>query len=78
MVCWMMYLNYVRKLLKNKITNDEAVEILKDIEEQFGHDKVTIKAVIDAEKENLIKRLERKKKKKGQEEEKERALQAYA
>ena len=76
MTCWMMYLNYVRKLLKNRITNDEAVEILKDIEEQFGHDKITIKAVIDAEKENLIKRLERIKSKK--EKEKERKLQAYA
>lgn len=72
-----MYLNYVRKLLKNRITNGEAAEILKDIEGQFGHDKTTIKAVIDAEKENLIKRLERKKKKKGHEE-KESVLQAYA
>ena len=72
----MMYLQYVRKLLKNRITNDEAIEILKDIEEQFGHDKVTIRAVIDAEKENLIKRLERRKSKK--EKEKERKLQAYA
>ena len=69
-------MNYVRKLLKNRITNDEAAEILKDIEEQFGHDKVTIRAVIDAEKENLIKRLERRKSKK--EKEKERKLQAYA
>jgi len=76
MVCWMMFVQQVRKLLKNRITNDEAVEILKDIEEQFGHDKVTIRAVIDAEKENLIKRLERRKSKK--EKEKERKLQAYA
>ena len=75
MVCWMMYLQYVRKLLKNRITNDEAIEILKDIEEQFGHDKTTIKAVIDAEKENLIKRLERKRQKKKQ---KETELAAYA
>ena len=72
----MMFVQQVRKLLKNRITNDEAVEILKDIEEQFGHDKVTIRAVIDAEKENLIKRLERRKSKK--EKEKERKLQAYA
>jgi len=72
----MMYLNYVRKLLKNKITDDEAIEILKDIEGQFGHDKVTIKAVIDVEKENLIKRLGKKEKKK--KEEKETALASYA
>ncbi|MBI2529743.1 MAG: hypothetical protein HYW05_01195 [Candidatus Diapherotrites archaeon] len=75
MTCWMMYLNYVRKLLKNKITNDEAVEILRDIEGQFGHDKVTIKAVIDAEKENLIKRLGKKEKKR---KERETALASYA
>lgn len=76
MVCYLMFKGLVRSLLKNKITDSEAEEILKDIEKEVGHNHDLIKAVIDFEGAGLAKRL--KKKKKEQKKEREIIASAYA
>jgi hypothetical protein len=68
MVCWLVFLNVVKKYLSAYNVNDEeAKEILLDIEKEVGHNKDLIKAVVDFEKEGLIKRLKKKKKARGKE-----------
>lgn len=68
MVCWMKYINAVKKYLGNYNINDEqAKDILLDIEDEVGHNSELIKAIVDFEKEGLIKRLKKKKKKKTEE-----------
>ncbi|MCD6522207.1 MAG: hypothetical protein J7K68_00505 [Candidatus Diapherotrites archaeon] len=62
MVCWMIYVNLVKQL--TGVSEKDAIDILRDIEEEVGHNKELIKAVVDAEGPNLIKRLKRKKHKK--------------
>jgi hypothetical protein len=70
MVCWMMFLDVVKNYLREyNVTDQEAKEILLDIENEVGHNKDLIKAVVDFEKEGLIKRLKKKKKAKGREKE---------
>lgn len=59
MTCWMKYLNLVMRLAK--VSEGDAEKILKDIEDEVGHDENVIKAVVDAEREGLIKRLRKKK-----------------
>ena len=66
MVCWMMFKDLVRKL--TGVSDKEAVEILKDIENEVGHDTNLIKAVIDFEGQGLVKRLKKKRKAKEKEE----------
>ena len=60
MVCWMKFLELVKQL--TGVSDDDAKEILEDIEDEVGHDENLIKAVVDAEKEGLKKRLRKKKK----------------
>ena len=68
MVCWMRFLDTVKQYLREyNISDEQAKEILLDIENEIGHNPNLIKAVVDSEKENLIKRL----KKKSREKEKE-------
>ena len=62
MTCYLAFKNLVKNLLK--ISDDEAVEILQDIEKEVGHNKELIKAVIDIEGISLLKRLKKKKSKK--------------
>ena len=63
MVCWMRFLNIVKEYLREYNVDDEqAKEILLDIENEIGHNPNLIKAVVDSEKEDLIKRLKKKKK----------------
>ena len=63
MACYLMFKQLVKDLLKKYNVNDEqAVEILLDIEQEVGHNKELIKAIIDFEKESLIRRLKKKKK----------------
>lgn len=72
MTCWMMFLDVVKKYLRDyNVTDQEAKEILQDIEKEVGHNKELIKAVVDFEQAGLIRRL--KKKKKEEEAEKEAA-----
>ena len=49
-------------LKKYNLSDEEVIEILKDVEKEVGHNVNLIKAVIDLEKEGLIKRLKKKKK----------------
>jgi hypothetical protein len=65
MVCWMKYVNAVKKLAK--VSEEDAIAILKDIEDEVGHDENLIKAVVDAEREGLKKRLRKKKRSKAEE-----------
>jgi len=68
-----MFISVVKQYLKKyNINDDEARQILEDIEKQVGHNHNLIKATVDFEGENLIKRLKRKQKKK-----KEVATAAY-
>ena len=70
MVCWMMFLNVVKNYLREyNISDEEAKEILLNIEGEVGHNKELIKAVVDFEKGDLIKRLKKKKKAKKREKE---------
>ena len=63
MVCWLIYKNLVKNMLKKyNLSDEEVIEILKDVEKEVGHNVNLIKAVIDLEKEGLIKRLKKKKK----------------
>ena len=65
MTCYLMFKNLVKEMLKNfNVTDEEVVEILEDIENEVGHNKELIKAVVDFEGEALIKRLKKKKKQK--------------
>lgn len=69
MTCYLMFKNAVKEILKKYNVNDEqAVEILKDVEKEVGHNKELIKAIVDLEGENLIKRLKKKKEKSKKEE----------
>jgi hypothetical protein len=69
MVCWMKYINTVQKYLKDyNVNKEQAEEILRDVEKQVGHNANLIKAIVDFEKGNLIKRLKKKKKEKQKEE----------
>jgi hypothetical protein len=64
MTCWMRFIGTVKRYLKGyRISDQDAREILEDVERDVGHDANLIKAVIDLEREGLIKRLKRKKKK---------------
>lgn len=64
MTCYLMFKNAVKNYLKKYNVNDEqATEILLDIEREVGHNKELISAVVDLERENLIKRLKKKKEK---------------
>jgi len=63
MTCWMKYINNVKNYLATYNVNDqEARQILEDVERQVGHNPVLIKAVVDKEKDGLIRRLRKKKK----------------
>ena len=62
MTCWKMFIKDVRRMLKGRITDEEAKEILMDIEDEKGHDITAIKIVIDKEKEKLAERLKKKEK----------------
>lgn len=65
MVCWMRYINTVKKYLRNyDISDEQAKDILLDIEDEVGHNADLIKAIVDFEREALIKRLKKKRKKK--------------
>ena len=60
-----MFIDIVKKYLAEyNVNDDEAKEILEDIEKQVGHNKELIKATVDFEKENLIRRLKKRQKKK--------------
>jgi hypothetical protein len=62
MTCWLKYVSDARRHLKKYNVNDsQAEEILKQIEGEVGHNSELIKAVVDFEKEGLIKRLKKKK-----------------
>ena len=64
MTCYLMFKDAVKSILKKYNVNDkQAVEILLDIEREVGHNKELIGAVVDLERENLIKRLKKKEKK---------------
>ena len=64
MVCYLVFKDTVKERLKKfNVTDSQAVEILQDIEREVGHNRELIKAVVDLEGENLIKRLKKKKKK---------------
>lgn len=55
----------VKKYLKQyNITDEQAKYILLDIEKEVEHNPNLIKAIVDFEKEDLIKRLKRKGKEK--------------
>ena len=70
MVCYLAFKQLVKDLLKKHNVNDqEAIEILQDIEKEVGHNRELIKAIIDFEKEGLIRRLKKRKKQKESEEE---------
>ena len=65
MTCWLVFLSTVKNYLKEYSINDEQAKlILQDIEKEVGHNKELIKAVVDMEREALIKRLRRKGKEK--------------
>jgi hypothetical protein len=58
-----MFKNLVKEKLKRfNITDENAEEILKDIEKEVGHNHELIKAIVDIEDEKLMKRLKKKKK----------------
>ena len=61
MVCWMAYLELVKQL--TGVGDEDARRILQDIEGEVGHDKNLIKAIVDAEKEGLARRLRKKRRK---------------
>ena len=75
MVCWLKFLKFVNDALKDAEPNLArrkalAIEILKDMEKEEGHDIIKIEKRIKKEgKKGLLARL--KKKKKQKEEEKE-------
>jgi hypothetical protein len=61
MVCWLIYKSLVKDILKRyNLSDQDAIDILKDIEKETGHNHELIKAVIDFEGEKLIKRLKKK------------------
>lgn len=63
MTCYLMFKNLVKEKLKRfNITDENAEEILKDIEKEVGHNHELIKAIVDIEDEKLMKRLKKKKK----------------
>ena len=65
MTCYLVFKNLVKEMLKSfNVTDEEVVEILEDVENEVGHNKELIKAVVDFEREALIKRLKKKKKQK--------------
>jgi hypothetical protein len=66
MVCWMIFKDLVRKL--TGVSDKEAVEILKNVENEVGHDTNLIKAVIDYEGADLVKRLKKRQKAREKEE----------
>ncbi len=70
----MMFVNRVRKLLDNKITPQQAKEILEDVEKDVGHEKDLIEKIINEEGIMLVNRLYKKTKEK----EKKKELLAYA
>jgi len=62
MVCWMQYIKDIKQLLSQyNLSDEQAAVILKDIERDVGHNANLIKATVDTEKEDLIKRLRKKK-----------------
>ena len=64
----MVYKSLVKEILKNyNVSDQDVIDILRDIEKETGHNVNLIKAVIDLEREGLIKRLKKKKKKKEKE-----------
>lgn len=58
MVCYLVFKGLVSRLAG--VSEREAEDILRDIEREVGHNKELIKAVVDAEGEDLKKRLRRK------------------
>lgn len=60
MTCWMKFVSLVARLAK--VSEEDAIRILQDVEDDVGHDENLIKAVVDAEREGLKKRLRKKKK----------------
>ena len=60
MTCWMKFLGLVQDL--TGVSEPEAVDILKDVERDVGHEENLIKAVIDMEQATLVKRLKKRKK----------------
>ncbi|MEM0372258.1 MAG: hypothetical protein QXO69_00220 [archaeon] len=64
MTCYLMFKNAVKNYLKKYNVNDEqAIDILMDIEREVGHNRELISAVVELERENLIKRLKKKREK---------------
>ncbi|GEM_PF-4805923 len=74
MTCWLKYVPDVKRYLKQyKLNDSQAGYILEGIEKEVGHNPELIKAVVDFEKKNLIKRLKRK----GKEKAKDKVEMAY-
>jgi hypothetical protein len=75
MVCWLKFLKFVNDALKGIEPNlarrkAMAIEILKDIEKEEGHDIVKIEKKIKKEgKKGLLLRAKKKKKQKNEEKE---------
>ena len=61
MTCYLMFINLVKQRLK--IGDSEAEEILRDMEQEVGHNHEMIKALIDLEGQLMLKRLKKRKKK---------------
>lgn len=59
MVCYLRYLDLVKRLAK--VGEGDARAILEDVAKEEGHNLDLIKATVDFEKENLRKRLKKKK-----------------
>ena len=62
MVCWMAFLDKVKRL--TGVSEKDAIAILKQIEGEIGHNKLLIGAVVDSEGANLTKRLKKRKRQK--------------
>lgn len=63
MTCWLRYLPDVKGYLRAySITEQDAKEILRDIESEVGHDASLIGKVVEQEKTALIRRLKRRRK----------------
>jgi selenophosphate synthetase-related protein len=63
MTCWLKYLPDVKGYLrKYSVTEQDAKEILRDIESEVGHNALLIGKVVEQEKTALIRRLKRRRK----------------
>lgn len=63
MTCWLKYLPDVKGYLRAySVTEQDAKEILRDIEGEVGHNAALIGKVVEREKAALIRRLKRRRK----------------